>query len=154
MAEALWFGGLNFQHMNRQYLAHASYSYLTDADFQLGLDSKLMGQVNVVRLGLAGMADGGSFTLSSGVLSQHPIPESAAISMVNAGLEGFVRAAALGMPKSIRVNVVSPPWVCETLESLGRDPSTGLSASIVARAYAASVEGTMTGEVLDARDYK
>lgn len=63
-------------------------------------------------------------------------------------------AAALGMPKAIRVNAVSPPWVSETLEALGRDPSTGLSASTVARAYAASVEGTMTGEVLDARDYK
>jgi NAD(P)-dependent dehydrogenase (short-subunit alcohol dehydrogenase family) len=67
---------------------------LTDEEFQLGLSSKLMGQVNLVRLGLSGITDAGSFTLTSGVLSQEPIPGSSAISMVNAGVEAFVRAAA------------------------------------------------------------
>ncbi|MGA7979818.1 MAG: short chain dehydrogenase [Chromatiaceae bacterium] len=126
---------------------------LSDEEFGLGLSSKLMGQVNLVRLGLPHITDGGSFTLTSGILSQHPMPGSASISLVNAGLEGFVRAAALELPRGIRVNVVSPPWVSETLEAMGRDPSAGLPASVVARAYRASVEGEMNGEVLAARDY-
>jgi NAD(P)-dependent dehydrogenase (short-subunit alcohol dehydrogenase family) len=126
---------------------------LTDEDFALGLSSKLMGQVNLVRLGLPHVSDGGSFTLTSGILSQHPMPGSASISLVNAGLEGFVRAAALELPRGIRVNVVSPPWVSETLEAMGRDPTAGLPAAAVARAYLASVEGEMNGEVLAARDY-
>jgi NAD(P)-dependent dehydrogenase (short-subunit alcohol dehydrogenase family) len=133
--------------------AFGALTELSDEDFQLGLASKLMGQVNLVRLGMAAISDGGSFTLTSGVLSQHPVPGSAAISPVNAGVEAFARAAALELPRGIRVNVVSPPWVSETLEAMGRDPASGLPASQVANAYIASVEGGMTGEVLDARVY-
>ena len=69
--------------------------------------------------------------------------------MVNAGVEGFVRATALEMKGGIRVNVVSPIWVKETLEAMRRDSSTGMPAAQVARAYVASVEGTMSGAVLD-----
>jgi len=126
---------------------------LNDDDFQLSLGSKLMGQVNLVRLGFPHIADGGSFTLTSGILSQHPSPGSAAISMVNAGVEAFARAAVLDLPRGIRVNVVSPPWVRETLERLGRDPEGGEAAASVARAYEASVEGEMSGQVIDAQDY-
>lgn len=128
---------------------------LGDDDFDLSLSSKLMGQVNLVRFGMPHMrsAATSSFTLVSGVLSQEPMPGSAAISMVNSGVEGFVRAAALEAPDGVRVNVVSPPWVSETLEAMGRDPSDGLPAATVARAFVDSVTGDMTGTVLDARDY-
>lgn len=122
---------------------------LTDEDFELGLRNKLMGQVNLVRVGLDHVTDGGSFTLTSGVLSRKPASGSVAISLVNAGLEGFVRAAALEMPRGIRINVVSPGWVRETLEMLGMDPAQGTPAAVVARAYVESVEGTSNGEVLD-----
>lgn len=122
---------------------------LTDEDFELGLRNKLMGQVNLVRVGLDHVTDGGSFTLTSGVLSRKPAPGSVAISLVNAGLEGYVRAAALEMPRGIRINVVSPGWVRETLEMLGMDPAQGTPAAVVARAYVESVEGTSNGEVLD-----
>jgi NAD(P)-dependent dehydrogenase (short-subunit alcohol dehydrogenase family) len=89
----------------------------------------------------------------SGILSTNPMPGSAAISMVNSGVEGFARAAALEAPEGVRVNVVSPPWVSETLEEMGQDPSDGLPAATVAEAFVDSVEGDMTGEVIDARDY-
>ena len=121
---------------------------LTDADFQLSLSNKLMGQVNLVRLGLGAVADGGSFTLTSGILAQKPMPGGAAISLVNAGLEGFTRAAALEAPRAIRVNVVSPGWVTETLIALKMDPSGGTPAAVVAKAYVRALEGRMTGEVL------
>lgn len=121
---------------------------LTDEDFETSLDNKLMGQVNLVRVG-TNVLDGGSFTLTSGVLARHPMPGSAAISTVNAGLEGFVRAAALELEGSHRVNVVSPGWVAETLESMGRDPSDGVPAVEVARAYVKSLEGEASGEVFE-----
>ena len=122
---------------------------LSDAEFELSIRNKLMGQVNVVRFGLASVADKGSVTLTSGVLSQQPIPGSAAISLVNAGLEGFTRAAALEAPRGIRVNVVSPPWVTETVQAMGWPPVPGaLPAGVVARSYVESVEGKMTGQVL------
>jgi NAD(P)-dependent dehydrogenase (short-subunit alcohol dehydrogenase family) len=124
---------------------------LTDADYLFSFSNKLMGQVNLVRIGRQFIADGGSFTLTSGVLSQEPMKGSASISMVNAGLEGFVRAAALELPRGIRVNVVSPPWVTETLVARKMDPSHGMPAASVALAYLTSVEGTMTGQTLDPR---
>lgn len=125
---------------------------LTDDDFAESLSNKLMGQVNLVRIGLDAIRDDGVITLTSGVLAQEPMEGSAAISLVNAGLEGFVRAAALEMPRGLRVNAVSPPWVSETLAAMGEDPDGGLPAAEVASAYEASVEGTQTGAVIDARE--
>ena len=124
---------------------------LSDADFAFSLGHKLMGQVNVSRFGFANVTDGGSITLTSGVLSQQPMAGSAAVSLVNAGLEGFTRAAALEAPRGIRVNVVSPPWVSETLKAMGQDPSAGLPAADVARAYVQSVEGSDRGRVISPR---
>ena len=124
---------------------------LTDADFALSLTSKLMGQINLVRYGITSVADGGSFTITAGSLAREPAQGAAAISLVNAGLEGFTRSAALDMPRGLRINVVSPPWIAETLQAIGRDPSTGISAAAAAKAYVASVEGKQTGAVLDPR---
>ena len=121
---------------------------LSGEDFDFCLANKLMGQVNLVRLGAETIADHGSFTLTSGILAQYPMPGSAAISLVNAGLEGFARAAALELPRGVRINVVSPPWVRETLEAMGRDPLPGMPAAKVAQAYRESVEGSRSGEVL------
>ena len=123
---------------------------LSDADFTVGLTNKLMGQVNLVRFGVELLADGGSFTLTTGILSRQPMLGGAAISMVNAGLEGFVRAAALELPRGLRLNAVAPGWVRETLVAMKMDPSPGLPAAQVARAYLRAVEGSMTGQILDA----
>lgn len=130
-----------------------SLEELTDEDFQFSLANKLMGQVNLVRVGLQYINDNGSFTLTSGVLANEPMPGSAAISLVNAGLEGFVRAAVLEAPRGIRINVVSPPWVSETLAAMGKDESTGMPAAQVASAYVESIESQRTGEVIDARSF-
>jgi NAD(P)-dependent dehydrogenase (short-subunit alcohol dehydrogenase family) len=123
---------------------------LTDDDFARSLGYKLMGQVNVIRYGFAHVRDGGSITTTSGVLSRSPVPDGAAISLVNCGLEGFTRAAALEAPRGIRVNVVAPPWVTETLIAMGAaDLSHGLPAATVAKAYVRSVTGNETGQVIE-----
>jgi NAD(P)-dependent dehydrogenase (short-subunit alcohol dehydrogenase family) len=123
---------------------------LLDDDFDVSLRYKLMGQVNVVRYGFAHVNDGGSITTTSGVLSKSPVPGGAAISLVNCGLEGFTRAASLEAPRGIRVNVVSPPWVTETLIEMGSpDLSHGLPSATVAKAYVRSVMGRETGQVIE-----
>jgi NAD(P)-dependent dehydrogenase (short-subunit alcohol dehydrogenase family) len=121
---------------------------LSDVDFQFSLANKLMGQVNLVRYGFEHVADGGSITLTSGVLAQRPMAGSGAVSLVNAAIEGFARAAALEAPRKIRVNVISPPWITETLIAMKMDPSMGLPAATVARSYVQSVKGNATGEVI------
>ena len=131
--------------------AFKPFAQLTDADYELGLRSKLMGQVSLARIAKDHLRDGGSITLTTGVLAMQPMAGSASISMVNAGLEGFVRAAALELPRKLRINAVSPPWVKETLVKLGMDPGPGLAAAQVANAYVAAVEQPHQGKVLDAR---
>ncbi len=123
---------------------------LTDEDFALGLANKLMGQVNVVRAGLWVITDGGSFALTSGLLSRQPAPGGAAISMAGSALEGFVRAAALEMPRGVRINVVAPGWVSVTLAAIGQDAGAGMPAAEVAQRYVEAVEGEMNGQVIDA----
>jgi NAD(P)-dependent dehydrogenase (short-subunit alcohol dehydrogenase family) len=122
---------------------------LSGEQFSLSLTNKLMGQVNLVRFGVEALADGGSFTLTGGFLSRYPMPGSAAISLVNAGLEGFVRAAALDLPRGLRINGVAPGWVYETLLAMKRDPSSGVPAAQVAQTYVGLVEGSMTGQIHD-----
>ncbi len=127
----------------------AKLTELSDDDFELGLRSKLMGQVNLVRAAAEHLRDGGSITLTAGVLARDPMPESAVVSLVNAGLEGFTRAAALTLPRGLRVNVVSPPWLKETLEAMGAPAADAMPAARAAKAYVDAVEGTMTGQVLE-----
>lgn len=126
------------------------FADLGDADYAFSLANKLMGQVNLIRYGRDAVRANGSFTVTSGILAQRPMPGSAAVSLVNAGLEGFVRAAALEIGDGRRVNVVSPGWVSETLEKMGQDPKGGTPARVVAEAYVASVEGSMNGAVIPA----
>jgi NAD(P)-dependent dehydrogenase (short-subunit alcohol dehydrogenase family) len=125
------------------------FAALTDADYELGLRSKLMGQVALARTAKDHLRDGGSITVTTGVLAMRPMPGSAAISLVNAGLEGFVRAAALEMPRRLRINAVSPPWVKETLLKLHMDPAHGMAAADVAKAYVAAVEGSYQGTIIE-----
>ena len=116
-----------------------------DEAFLSGLHGKLLGQVALLRRALPRLRDGGSITLTAGTFNP-PMAGAAFGALVNAGLEAFVRAAALELPRGPRVNAVSPGWVRETLQAMGRDGGT--PAADVARAYAEAVEGTMTGQVI------
>ena len=126
----------------------APLATLTDEDFAFSIRSKLMGQVNLIRYGFDSVNDGGSFTITSGTLAREPMVGGAIASLLNGALDSFTRAAALEAPRNIRVNVVSPPWVTETLIELKMDTANGLPAAEVARAYVESIEGKQTGAVI------
>jgi NAD(P)-dependent dehydrogenase (short-subunit alcohol dehydrogenase family) len=81
---------------------------MAEADYAVGLKDKLMGQVNLVLVGRGFVNDGGSFTLTSGVLSHDPIRFGSPASMVNGAVDAFVRAAAIELPRGLRINAVSP----------------------------------------------
>ncbi|RJG14085.1 short chain dehydrogenase [Pseudomonas cavernicola] len=122
---------------------------MTEHEYAIGLKDKLMGQVNLLLIGREFINDGGSFTLTSGILSDDPIRCGSSASMVNAAVNGFVRGAAIELPRGLRVNAVSPNVLVESMGSYapffrGFKP---VPAAEVALAYAKSVEGAQTGQV-------
>jgi NAD(P)-dependent dehydrogenase (short-subunit alcohol dehydrogenase family) len=106
-------------------------------------------QLNLVQQGIKRLRDGGSITLTGGVLSRHPMPGTAAIAMAAASMEGFVLSAALEMPRGLRINCITPGWVKETMEQRGMDSSAGMPAKVLAGYYVSAVEGTMNGQIVD-----
>jgi NAD(P)-dependent dehydrogenase (short-subunit alcohol dehydrogenase family) len=124
---------------------------MTEADYAIGLKDKLMGQVNLVLVGREFIADGGSFTLTSGVLTHDPIRFGSSASMVNGAVEAFVRAAAIELPRGLRINAVSPGVLVESLPGYGPffRGHEAVPAVRAALAYAKSVEGARTGQVFE-----
>lgn len=128
----------------------APFNDLTEADFDIGLRSKLMGQVNVVRLGMPQLNPGGSITLTTGILADDPVPMTASAAMVNGALHSFVKAVALELQNGIRVNVVSSGLVADAVEKYkdyfpGHHP---IPMDKMLRGYIRSVEGKGNGEII------
>ena len=94
----------------------AEFGSMTEEDFYIGLKSKLMGQVNLVRIGKDYVNAGGSFTLSTGILADHPVALTTSAAMVNGGIHSFVKAVSLELENSIRINVVSSGMVEDAVE--------------------------------------
>ncbi len=131
-----------------------SLEELSDDDFAISLGNKLMGQVNLVRCGLGTVTEGGSFTLTTGDLSQKPGAGTSAVSMAGAAVEAFARGAAIDLDGRYRVNVVSPGWVAETRVKMGLEPEPGIWAEDLAQYYLDLVGGEETGQVVDATEPK
>src|SRR5438094_8596350 len=89
-------------------VAFAPLSELTAEKWQFSLGSKLMGQINLVQEAIPFINEKGSLTLVSGILNDDPIFAGVAASTVSGALEGFVRAAAIELPKGLRINLMSP----------------------------------------------
>ena len=121
---------------------------LTAEDFRSGFEDKVIGQVNLVQLGVDHVSDGGSVTLTTGVLAREPILTGAAASLANGALESFVMAAAAELPRRIRINAVSPTVLAEATGYHEYFPGfTQVPVEAVGRAYVKSVEGIQSGQV-------
>jgi NAD(P)-dependent dehydrogenase (short-subunit alcohol dehydrogenase family) len=119
---------------------------LTDDDLQSTLSDKLMGQINLVRFGIDHVNDNGVFVLTAGIFSRSPMPGVCALALVNGALEAFARAAAFDLPRGIRINTISPPFIQQTAEAMGLPG--GIPAEKNAKAYVSLVEGNQTGQVV------
>lgn len=113
------------------------------------LCNKLLGQVNLALAARDHLRDGGSVTLVTGIATRHTIPGASGFTMANAAIEGFARAAAIELPRGIRINVVSPGVLAESPPPVfelfaGFEP---VPAARVAQAYLRSIEGGQTGQV-------
>ena len=126
----------------------AALEDMTEEHFALGLNDKLMGQVNLLLIGREFINDGGSSTFTTGITSHDPIRTGSSASLVNGAIDAFVKAAAIELPRGLRVNSVSPNVLVEAMPAYapyfrGFKP---VPAADVALAYAKSVEGLQTGQ--------
>ena len=127
-----------------------AFESMTEEDFYIGLKSKLMGQVNLVRIGRKYLNAGGSFTLTTGILADHPVEMTTSAAMVNGGIHSFAKAASLELGNGIRINVVSSGLVEDAIEKYeayfpGHNP---IPMAKVINGYVKSVEGKGTGEII------
>jgi len=127
----------------------APFAQLDSEGYEIGLRDKLMGQVNLVLIGRDSISDGGSFTLTTGVLDREPIVAGSSASMVNGAVNAFVGAAAIEMPRGQRINAVSPGVIQEAMEAYAPyfRGFESVPAAKAALAYSRSVEGARTGIV-------
>jgi len=128
----------------------AAFDSMIEKDFYIGLNSKLMGQVNLVRIGQNYLSSGGSFTLTTGILADHPVVLTASAAMVNGGIHSFVKAVSLELKKGIRINAVSSGLVEDAVQKYeayfpGHNP---IPMRKVINGYIKSVEGKGTGEII------
>ncbi len=115
-----------------------------------GLRAKVMSQINLVLLGLPHVKDSGSFTLTSGILSHDPIREGANASACDGAIDSFVKAAAIEMPRGIRINSVSPGVLVSAMQRYegafpGHQPVSDVRVGF---AFAKAIEGAITGQVI------
>jgi NAD(P)-dependent dehydrogenase (short-subunit alcohol dehydrogenase family) len=137
-------GAVNFQP-----LGAIAPSRIETSVYGLGLTNKLMGQVNLALAARDKLNEGGSITLISGILADEPIVAGSSASMVNGAINSFVRAAAIEMPRALRINAVSPTVFVESMEGYGPF-FRGFEPVPVARAalaFSRSIEGRETGKV-------
>lgn len=122
---------------------------MTDEEWQLGIQSKLMGQINLTRAAIPHLNDKGSITLISGILSEEPINWGASVTTINGAVEHFVKAAACELPRGLRINVVSPTVLEESMDKYASffPGFVPVPAARVAQAYQRSVLGVQTGQV-------
>ena len=128
----------------------AAFESMTEDDFHIGLKSKLMGQVNLVRIGRKYVNSGGSFTLTTGILADDPVLSTASAAMVNGGIHSFVKAVSLELKNNVRINAVSSGLVEDAVDKYeayfpGHNP---IPMKKVVNGYVRSVEGKGTGEII------
>lgn len=130
------------------HVVYGSVSEMSYDKYLASLCDKGLGQIELVRRGLAAISPRGSFTLITGVLFDRPIVTGSAAAAANGAVEGFARAAALEVGP-IRINVVSPTLLTESVAKSGHlfPGETTVSAELVANAYLRSIESAETGQV-------
>lgn len=130
-------------------VAFAPLAQLTSDHWETGIRSKFLGQVNLVQIGKDYINDNGSFTLTSGILSDSYIAAGTSATAINRAIEGFVQAAAAEIGRGIRINIVSPGMLEDSAEAYGPffPGHIGVPGCRVAQSYKKSVLGIETGKI-------
>ena len=132
------------------FCEYANFTEMTEAQWLTTIMSKMMGQINLVRIGQQYIADSGSFTLISGILNKKPIPFAIADATTSGAIDTFVKCVSLEMPRNTRINVVNPTVLAEAWHVYGEmmPGFQPVPSKLVGKSFERSVDGFITGEVI------
>ncbi|MEN3761838.1 short chain dehydrogenase [Aeromonas veronii] len=132
------------------FCEYANFAEMTDEQWHTTIQSKMVGQINLVNVGLNYINHGGSFTLISGILNIKPIPMAIADATTSGAIDTFVQCVAHELPNDIRINVVNPTVLEEAWDVYGEmmPGFQPVPSTLVGKAFERSVDGFITGQVL------
>jgi NAD(P)-dependent dehydrogenase (short-subunit alcohol dehydrogenase family) len=121
----------------------------TDEQWANSFQSKAMGQINLVRAGLPFIADKGSFTMVSGVLTDEVTHACTIGTTINHTVEGFVKGAATELPRGLRINCISPTVLTESKAYHPYFPGfIPVDVYEVGQAYLRAISNPITGRII------
>ena len=133
----------------------AKFQDLSEEDYYIGIRSKMMGQVNLTRIGLQYLNEGGSITLTTGILGDHPVAMTASAAMVNGAIHSFAKAVALELTHNQRINVVCSDLVEDSVEKYADyfPGHTPVPMHKVVNGYVMCVEGRINGQIIRLKEW-
>ncbi|WP_197420401.1 short chain dehydrogenase [Mycobacterium sp. NAZ190054] len=91
------------------------FATLTVEALHDNMAAKFYGQADLVLTGQHHCNSGASFTLTSGIFADRPWPGVTGGGVISGALHSFVLSAAIELPRGMRVNVVSPTKVGDSV---------------------------------------
>lgn len=122
---------------------------MSESNFRIGLEGKLMGQINLVLIGQKYIEPKGSFTLIAGGLTYEPQLNFSNASAANGAIEAFTRAAAIELQNGIRINTISPTVIEDSPQYFPYFPGElPVTMRALEHGFRKSVFGANTGKVI------
>ena len=126
------------------------FEELTTEDFTLGLSNKCISQLNLVKAAIPCLTENGSITLTSGIIGDEPILAGSCAAAANGALNMCVSTLAAEYAGQLRINIVSPSIIENSVEHYGMifDGFEPTSEKRIIEAYRRTISAPISGRVL------
>ena len=126
------------------------FEELTMEDFAIGISNKCLSQLNLVKAAIPYLTENGSITLTSGIIGDEPILGGSAAAAANGALNMCVSTLAAEHAGRLRINIVSPSIIENSVEHYGMvfDGFEPTSEKRIVEAYRRTISAPISGRVL------
>lgn len=127
-----------------------TFEELTMEDFATGLSKKCFSQLNLAKAAIPFLTENGSITLTSGIIGDEPILSGSCAAAANGALNMCVSTLAAEYAGRLRINIVSPSIIENSVEDYGMvfDGFEPTSEKRIIEAYRRTISAPISGRVL------
>ena len=127
-----------------------TFEELTMDDFAAGLSTKCFSQLNLAKAAIPFLSENGSITLTSGIIGDEPIIAGSCAAAANGALNMCVSTLAAEYAGKLRINVVSPSIIENSVDHYGMlfDGFEPTSNKSIIHAYRRTISAPITGRVM------